>query len=88
VKEDVLVSPSSGGVVRRGLQKIAVYCDEAGQLHERSAVYPHLGDIVAWNHSEKTWDWPCHGSRFDVSGKVVNGPAISNLSPAEVLPAH
>jgi len=53
VKEGVLVSPSSGGVVRRGLQKIAVYCDEAGQLHERSAVCPHLGDIVAWNHSEK-----------------------------------
>jgi len=88
VKEDVLVPPGSGAVVRRGLKKIAVYCDDAGQLHERSAVCPHLGGIVAWNHSEKTWDCPCHGSRFDKSGKVVNGPAISNLSPVEELPAH
>ena len=87
VQEDLLVPPGSGAVVRRGLQKIAVYCDEAGQLHEWSAVCPHLGGIVGWNHSEKTWDCPCHGSRFDKSGKVVNGPAISNLSPAEASPA-
>lgn len=86
VKEDVIVPPGSGAVVRRGLQKVAVYCDEAGQLHERSAVCPHLGGIVAWNHSEQTWDCPCHGSRFDQSGKVVNGPAISNLPPAEASP--
>jgi glycine/D-amino acid oxidase-like deaminating enzyme/nitrite reductase/ring-hydroxylating ferredoxin subunit len=85
VKEDVLVPPGSGAVVRRGLQKIAVYCDEAGQLHERSAVCPHLGGIVAWNHSEKTWDCPCHGSRFDKSGKVINGPAITDLPSAEAL---
>ena len=84
VEEDVLVPPGSGAVVRRGLKKIAVYCDDAGQLHECSAVCPHLGGIVAWNHSEKTWDCPCHGSRFDKSGKVLNGPAISNLSPVEI----
>jgi Rieske Fe-S protein len=88
VKEDRLVPPGSGAIVRRGLQKIAVYCDEAGKLHERSGVCPHLGGIVAWNHSEKTWDCPCHGSRFDKSGKVVNGPAIANLSPAEELLPH
>ena len=49
----VLVPPGSGAVVRRGLKKIAVYCDDAGQLYEQSAVCPHLGGIVAWNHSEK-----------------------------------
>lgn len=88
VKEGVLVPPGSGTVVRRGLQKIAVYCDDAGQLHERSAVCPHLEGIVAWNHSEQTWDCPCHGSRFDKFGKVLNGPAITNLSPTqEPLPA-
>lgn len=86
VEEDVLVPPGSGAVVRRGLKKIAVYCDDAGQLQEMSAVCPHLGGIVAWNHSEKTWDCPCHGSRFDKSGKVLNGPAISNLSPVEEPP--
>jgi Rieske Fe-S protein len=83
VEEDLLVPPGSGAVVRRGLTKIAVYCDDAGKLHEISAVCPHLGGIVAWNHSEKTWDCPCHGSRFDRYGKVVNGPSISDLSPAK-----
>ena len=83
-----MVPPDCGAVVRRGLKKIALYCDDARRLHERSAVCPHLGGIVAWNHSEKTWDCPCHGSRFDRLGKVVNGPAISNLSPIEDTPAQ
>ena len=88
VKQDVSVSPGTGAVVRRGLKKIAVYCDEAKQLHEYSAVCPHLGGIVTWNHSEQTWDCPCHGSRFDKFGKVVNGPANSNLPPLEVPAKH
>ena len=88
VKEDMLIPRGSGAVVRRGLKKIAVYCDDLGQLHETSAVCPHLEGIVAWNDSEKTWDCPCHGSRFDRFGKVVNGPAITNLSPAEEPPAR
>jgi nitrite reductase/ring-hydroxylating ferredoxin subunit len=83
-----MVPPGYGAVVHHGLKKIAVYCDDAGRLHERSAVCPHLGGIVAWNHSEKTWDCPCHGSRFDRLGKVVNGPANSNLSPIEDTPAQ
>lgn len=86
VTDDLLVPPGSGAVVRRGLKKIAVYCDAAGQRHERSAVCPHLGGIVAWNHSENTWDCPCHGSRFDRFGKVVNGPAIMDLSSSSSLP--
>jgi glycine/D-amino acid oxidase-like deaminating enzyme/nitrite reductase/ring-hydroxylating ferredoxin subunit len=87
VEEDVLVPSGSGAVVRQGLKKIAVYCDEGGQRHERSAICPHLEGIVAWNQSEKTWDCPCHGSRFDRFGKVVNGPAIKDLPSAEELPA-
>jgi len=83
VEKDALIPPRSGAVVRRGFKKIAIYCDDAGLLHERSAVCPHLGGIVAWNDSEKTWDCPCHGSRFDKLGNVLNGPAISNLSAVE-----
>jgi glycine/D-amino acid oxidase-like deaminating enzyme/nitrite reductase/ring-hydroxylating ferredoxin subunit len=79
IEKDVLVPSGSGAIVRRGLKKIAVYCDDAGQQHERSAVCSHLGGIVAWNQSEKTWDCPCHGSRFDRFGKVINGPAITDL---------
>jgi Rieske Fe-S protein len=46
-------------------------------------VCPHLGCIVAWNASEQTWDCPCHGSRFDKLGGVLNGPANSELTPVE-----
>jgi Rieske Fe-S protein len=78
-----LVPPDSGAVIRRGLKKIAVYRDDAGQLMERSAVCPHLGCIVQWNDAEKTWDCPCHGSRFSKTGTVINGPANSDLAPAD-----
>jgi Rieske Fe-S protein len=72
-----------GAILRRGAGKVAVHRDEAGVLHERSAVCTHLGCIVAWNDLERSWDCPCHGSRFDPYGKVLNGPAIRELGPAE-----
>src|SRR5437762_2047583 len=77
------IAKDSGAVLRRGLTKIAIYRDERGKLHERSAVCGHLGCIVHWNPAEKTWDCPCHGSRFDKLGKVINGPANSDLAPVE-----
>jgi Rieske Fe-S protein len=60
-----------------------VYRDDSGALHERSAFCTHLGCIVRWNSMEKTWDCPCHGSRFQTDGHVVNGPAIRALSNAD-----
>lgn len=72
-----------GRVVRRGMHKVAAYRDESGTLHERSAVCTHLRCIVDWNPGEKSWDCPCHGSRFDPFGKVLNGPAIEPLGEAE-----
>jgi len=86
IQDDLSVPPGTGAIVRYGLEKRAVYCDAAGQLHECSAICPHLGGIVAWNHSEKTWDCPCHGSRFNKFGKVLNGPANTPLSPVEEAP--
>lgn len=83
VEREGLVPRGSGAVVRHGLKKVAVYRDENGELHECSAVCPHLGAIVCWNHGEKTWDCPAHGSRYDCFGKVVNGPANSDLKPIE-----
>jgi len=53
------IPPESGGIIRRGTKKIAVYRDELGKLHELSAVCSHLGCIVNWNNVEKTWDCPC-----------------------------
>ena len=72
-----------GAVIRRGMKKIAVYRDEAGTLHEMTAVCPHLKCIVHWNRTETTWDCPCHGSRFDALGKVLNGPSVADLAPVE-----
>ncbi len=69
----------SGAVMRDGLSKTAVYRDDHGGLHKHSAVCPHLGCIVHWNGAEKTWDCPCHGSRFDTAGEVISGPANSAL---------
>jgi glycine/D-amino acid oxidase-like deaminating enzyme/nitrite reductase/ring-hydroxylating ferredoxin subunit len=73
----------SGAVVRRGLAKIAVYRDEDGVFHERSAACTHLGCVVAWNPAESAWDCPCHGSRYDAYGRVTHGPAVRDLSPPE-----
>ena len=77
------IAPGSGALIKHGLKKIAVYRDMHGALHKCSAICPHLGCIVAWNSTEKTWDCPCHGSRFDPFGKVLNGPANGGLGPAE-----
>jgi Rieske Fe-S protein len=74
------ISPGTGAIVRRGLMKVAAYCDEQGVLHESSAVCPHLGCLVEWNNNESTWDCPCHGSRFDKHGHVLCGPANNDLS--------
>jgi glycine/D-amino acid oxidase-like deaminating enzyme/nitrite reductase/ring-hydroxylating ferredoxin subunit len=79
IKSEERIKRNSGKVVRRGLQKIAAYRDEHGAIFECSAMCPHLGCIVNWNGAENTWDCPCHGSRFDPKGKVLNGPANSDL---------
>ena len=78
------IKQGAGAVLRRGLTKVAVFRDEAGALHERTAICAHLGCVVNWNAAEQTWDCPCHGSRYDGrDGHVVQGPANSGLSAAE-----
>lgn len=76
------ITPNTGAVLREGAAKVAIFRDEAGELHRRSAVCTHLGCIVGWNKAASTWDCPCHGSRFDAYGRVVNGPARKDLDPA------
>ena len=77
------IKPSAGAVIRRGALKVAAYRDESGRVHERSAICRHLGCVVDWNTLEKTWDCPCHGSRYDALGKVIQGPANSDLPEVE-----
>jgi glycine/D-amino acid oxidase-like deaminating enzyme/nitrite reductase/ring-hydroxylating ferredoxin subunit len=76
------ITPNNGAVIVEAGRKIAVYRDERGTVHRRSAVCPHLACIVAWNPAASTWDCPCHGSRFDRFGAVINGPSPSDLGPA------
>lgn len=83
VRNEAAIPLDSGAVIRQGAKKLAIYCDENGQHHTCSAICPHLGCVVAWNSVEKTWDCPCHGSRFDPYGKVVNGPANEDLEKTE-----
>jgi glycine/D-amino acid oxidase-like deaminating enzyme/nitrite reductase/ring-hydroxylating ferredoxin subunit len=73
------LAPGEAGIVRRGTGKIAAYREEDGTLHAVSAVCTHLGCQVQWNAAERSWDCPCHGSRFDVTGHVIQGPAVKDL---------
>lgn len=78
------LKPGEGAIMREGLSKLAVCRDDGGTVHKLSAVCPHLGCIVAWNSTEKTWDCPCHGSKFSAEGRVYQGPANGDLSSAEI----
>jgi glycine/D-amino acid oxidase-like deaminating enzyme/nitrite reductase/ring-hydroxylating ferredoxin subunit len=71
--------PGEGGIFAGEQGKIAVCRDAKGELHAVSPVCTHLACDVAWNSAEQSWDCPCHGSRFTPDGKVVNGPAVSDL---------
>jgi Rieske Fe-S protein len=66
-------------VVRDGPGKTGVYRDEDGGLHAVSLRCTHLGCLLRFNSAERSWDCPCHGSRFDVDGEVLEGPAVRPL---------
>lgn len=79
------IAPGEGSRLEDGGRQLACYRDGEGKLHCFSAVCPHLKGLVRWNAAEKTWDCPCHGSRFDAAdGSVVNGPATEGLAAAEL----
>ena len=73
------LSNDEGAVFRHGAKMVAAYKDNSGQVQYMSAACPHLAGVVRWNKVEKSWDCPCHGSRFDCHGKVIEGPSISGL---------
>jgi glycine/D-amino acid oxidase-like deaminating enzyme/nitrite reductase/ring-hydroxylating ferredoxin subunit len=91
VKERRQIPLGSGAIVRDGLELRAVYRDNDGRFHELSAACTHLGCVVQWNDVEKSWDCPCHGSRFSPDGEVLNGPAAKplerHIDDAAIIPA-
>jgi Rieske Fe-S protein len=78
------VGAGEGAVLKVDGHNVAAYRDETGTLHACSAVCTHMGCIVGWNETDRTWDCPCHGSRFALDGSVIHGPAVSALAPAEI----
>ncbi len=73
------IDPGGGAVVRLKGRPCAVHRDDDGALHAVSAVCTHLGCLVAYNDAERSWDCPCHGSRFGTDGAVLHGPAVTPL---------
>lgn len=73
------VARGEGKIVRINGERLAVYRDSEGQLSCHSAVCTHMGCHVRWNNAERTWDCPCHGSRFKPTGEVIAGPATAPL---------
>jgi glycine/D-amino acid oxidase-like deaminating enzyme/nitrite reductase/ring-hydroxylating ferredoxin subunit len=74
------IEPGTGAILQRGTAKIAAFRADDGTLVERSAYCTHLGCVVHWNSLERSWDCPCHGSRFAPTGEVLNGPALGPLA--------
>lgn len=80
--EDSL-QPGEGGLVRDGVNVIAVYRDEEGQPHRVSSKCSHVWCTVHFNSFERCWDCPCHGSHFDIDGNELNAPATAPLAPIQ-----
>jgi glycine/D-amino acid oxidase-like deaminating enzyme/nitrite reductase/ring-hydroxylating ferredoxin subunit len=75
------VPRGEGRIVELAGQKVAAHRNDRGQVTLVSPVCTHMGCLVAWNKAERTWDCPCHGSRFTPAGKVLAGPAETPLEP-------
>lgn len=78
------VSAGEGKVIEHDGEKLAVHRDNENKLQVCSAICTHLGCVVHWNNAESSWDCPCHGSRFDLQGEVLEGPALSPLKQIEI----
>jgi Rieske Fe-S protein len=77
------VPPGEARVLPDGVGKKGVYRDEDGALHAVSLRCTHMGCLLRFNGAERSWDCPCHGSRFDVDGAVLEGPAVKPLEPRD-----
>lgn len=73
------LGPGEAAIMKIHGKNIAAFKDEQGQVHAVSAICTHMGCIVGWNEADRTWDCPCHGSRFELNGDVIHGPATKPL---------
>lgn len=82
ISDDKLIDipNESGGIIEHEGEKIGVYKDDNGRAYMVSTKCTHLGCQLEWNQDELSWDCPCHGSRFDYKGKIINNPALKDLN--------
>jgi len=79
------LAPGEGRLVRYDGHSIAMYKDDKGKIHALNPVCTHMKCDVAWNGTEKSWDCPCHGARYDIDGKVLTGPADRDLEKIDIV---
>lgn len=84
IKSQKELANGEGAIMNVGLHKVAVYKNEEGNVQAYTAICPHLGCVLQWNDGEKTFDCPCHGSRFTNAGVVINGPALTDLKKFDI----
>ncbi len=82
------LGPGEAAILKVDGKNVAGFRDESGGLHAVSAVCTHMGCLVGWNETDRTWDCPCHGSRFALDGEVIHGPAVSPLAAVETRKAE
>jgi glycine/D-amino acid oxidase-like deaminating enzyme/nitrite reductase/ring-hydroxylating ferredoxin subunit len=78
------LAAGEGGVVEAGGHSVGAYRDPAQQVHAVSITCTHMGCRLNWNNGDTSWDCPCHGSRFDVDGSILDGPAVTPLKQIAV----
>lgn len=77
--QDVEIKPGEGKIIEANGQRTGAYRDEKGVLHLVDTTCTHLGCELSWNAAEKSWDCPCHGSRFTYEGEIIEGPTVKPL---------
>ena len=80
LSEELNLACGEAKIVKRDGKRTGIYKDEEGKLHVVNTTCPHMGCELYWNAAEKSWDCPCHGSRFSCDGDVLEGPSVRSLS--------
>lgn len=83
-KEASQIAPGEGAIVKIEGERVAAYRDREGVLYTLDPSCRHMGCIISWNDAERTWDCPCHGSRYNAIGEVIDSPAVYRLSEKKV----
>ena len=73
------INNDEGGIVEIQGKQVGIYKDKTGKIYAVDPICTHLGCLLNWNDADKTWDCPCHGSRFDYTGKNLYNPAMKDL---------